>query len=107
MYEGQLIVYQIRPLLNIPLEWETEIARVDKPYYFMDVQKRGPYKIWRHEHFFAPLEKGVKIRDKIHYELPFGFFGKLLSRKIRKDLNEIFTYRRQELEKLFGTSPSL
>lgn len=102
IYPGQLIVYTVRPLFNLPLEWVTEITHVEKPHYFVDEQRKGPYKSWRHEHTFTPIHDGVEIRDRITYQLPYGILGALLSRKIHRDLNAIFAYRSQQLEKLFG-----
>jgi ligand-binding SRPBCC domain-containing protein len=103
MYSGQIIAYTIHPFLNLPLEWVTEITHVEKPYYFIDEQRFGPYKFWHHEHRFNPIPNGVEMVDTIYYKLPFGILGKLInSLKVKSDLEEIFAYRREKMEKLFG-----
>ncbi|MBA3603920.1 MAG: SRPBCC family protein, partial [Parachlamydiaceae bacterium] len=58
MYPGQIITYNVRPILNIPLEWVTEITHVQEPNYFVDEQRFGPYKFWHHEHHFKPIPNG-------------------------------------------------
>lgn len=103
MYAGQIIAYTIRPLWNIPLEWVTEITHVQKPEYFIDEQRFGPYKFWHHEHRFFPIPQGVELIDIIHYKLPFGFLGKMIhSFKVKNDLDKIFSYRKAKLEKMYG-----
>jgi ligand-binding SRPBCC domain-containing protein len=103
MYAGQIIVYDIHPILNLPIEWVTEISHVEKPYYFIDEQRFGPYKFWHHEHHFKPIVSGIEMMDIIYYQLPFGILGQALHAiKIKRDLENIFAYRRAKLEKLFG-----
>ena len=36
VYQGQIIQYTVRPLLNIPLKWVTEITHVVNENYFVD-----------------------------------------------------------------------
>ncbi|MBA3721219.1 MAG: SRPBCC family protein [Parachlamydiaceae bacterium] len=103
MYAGQIIAYRIRPVLNLPLEWVSEITQVQEPYYFIDEQRFGPYKFWHHEHRFNPIPNGVEVVDIVYYKMLFGFLGKVLhTLKVKQDLEAIFSYRRAKLEELFG-----
>ena len=103
MYAGQIISYIIRPVCRIPIEWITEITHVQEPYYFVDEQRFGPYKMWHHEHRFETIPKGVKMTDTVYYKLPFGFLGRILnSFKVKKDVEAIFAYRNAKLLQLFG-----
>lgn len=102
LYAGQILSYTIRPLLNIPIHWVTEITQVEKPYYFVDEQRFGPYKFWHHEHRFREIEKGVEIKDLIYYKLPLGPIGELFhSLKVKKDIEAIFNFRNEKLKSLF------
>lgn len=104
MYPGQIISYTIRPILNIPMEWVTEITQVQAPHYFIDEQRIGPYKFWHHEHRFIPVKNGVEMIDLVYYQMPFGFIGKFIHFiKIKKELEYIFAYRKKKLEHLFGS----
>lgn len=103
MYPGQIITYKVKPVLGIPLFWMTEITHVDKPHFFVDEQRRGPYALWHHEHHFKPITGGVEMTDLIHYALPFGSLGDLAHTLFVKDqLEQIFAYRFQKTEALFG-----
>ena len=105
MYSGMIITYFVRPLLNIPQTWVTEITHVNEPNYFVDEQRFGPYKMWHHEHIFKSTESGgVMMEDIVSYAVPFGFLGRILNRLvIEKKISEIFNYRREVLIKMFGT----
>ncbi len=102
MYEGLMIEYKVRPLLNIPLRWITEITHVKHQHYFVDEQRKGPYKIWHHEHHFKEVQGGVEMTDIVSYELPFGILGKLAHPLlVKKKLDQIFAYRFKIVDELF------
>ena len=103
IYEGMEITYTVSPLLKIPLKWKSKITQVDFQKSFTDVQEKGPYKYWNHFHEFVPNEKGVLMRDKVDYELPFGFLGSIAHKLlVKKKLETIFSYRNQILEDTFN-----
>ncbi len=103
IYAGLFIKYRVRPLANIPVMWVTEITQVRAPHYFCDEQRVGPYKIWHHEHFFAPLADGkVEVRDRVHYGLPYSPFSEIVHPwLVAPRLKEIFAFREKKLMELF------
>ena len=103
MYPGQVIEYKLRPILNIPMYWMTEITHVEELKYFIDVQRKGPYSLWHHHHHFKEIEGGVEMIDIVHYKNPFGFIGEIAnSLFVKHQLKKIFEYRFQKVETLFG-----
>jgi ligand-binding SRPBCC domain-containing protein len=102
IYPGQIITYNVKPLLGIPLFWMTEISHVEKGKLFVDEQRKGPYALWHHQHHFKPVSGGVEMTDIIHYKLPFGFLGRLGVPLVKKQLHQIFEFRKQKVEELFG-----
>jgi ligand-binding SRPBCC domain-containing protein len=103
MYEGLMIAYTVKPLLGIPMEWITEIKYVHDQQFFVDEQRKGPYKIWHHEHHFKAVDGGVEMTDIVSYELPFGFIGKLgHPLLVKSKLEEIFDYRFKKVDELFN-----
>lgn len=102
-YAGQIITYTVRPLFGMPVHWTTEITHVQKPFFFVDEQRFGPYRFWHHQHRFREVDNGVEILDLIHYLLPPMPFSGLMNRLIVEPrLKKIFEYRRQALQKLFS-----
>lgn len=103
MYPGLIITYTVKPILNIKMQWVTEITQVREPYYFIDEQRSGPYKLWHHQHFFTEIENGVKMDDIIHYKIPFGIFGAPAKNiVVENQLKKIFEFRTKTLLALFG-----
>lgn len=102
MYAGQIIQYKVTPLPGFKTKWVTEITQVEKPFYFVDIQLDGPYKLWHHKHFIHPTDQGVIIEDIVHYAVPFGWLGSALHPFIiRPKLEEIFTNRVEKMNQLF------
>jgi ligand-binding SRPBCC domain-containing protein len=103
MFPGQIITYNVHPVLGIPLYWMTEITHVKENVYFIDEQRFGPYVLWHHQHHFKEIEGGVEMTDLVHYKLPLGWLGDLAQWLfVKKQLKGIFDYRFDLLEKKFG-----
>lgn len=102
MYAGQVIEYNVRPILGIPLYWITEITHVQEGRYFVDEQRFGPYSFWHHQHHFKQLDSGIEMTDIVHYRVPFWFIGDIANAVIvQKKLKEIFDFRYKAVEKYF------
>ncbi|MFK7954102.1 MAG: hypothetical protein AB8B73_14735 [Ekhidna sp.] len=103
MYAGQLISYKVSPLPGIKTNWITEITHVERHKFFVDEQRFGPYSMWHHEHHFEELADGIMMVDKVSYKIPFGLFGHMAQALfVKKQLREIFEFRKMSLEEMFG-----
>jgi len=102
MRQGATIAYRLR-LRGIPIRWLTEIELWRPPYEFVDVQRKGPYRRWRHTHLFEETKDGTRIVDVVNYALPLGPLGRLLHRlRVADDLARIFSYREQRVRTLLA-----
>ena len=105
MKQGATIAYSLR-VRGIRLRWLTEIERWNPPFGFIDVQTKGPYRLWRHTHRFSEVEGGTSIVDTVHYALPFGVLGRLAHRLlVARDLSRIFDYRARRVQELLFNCP--
>jgi ligand-binding SRPBCC domain-containing protein len=103
MYPGMFIMYSIRPMFNIPMNWVTEITHVEDKKFFVDEQRVGPYHIWHHEHHFEEKDGGVLMTDILHYNVGMSFLGWIASKLfVDKKVQGIFDYRYKILEQRFG-----
>ena len=102
MRVGALIDYRLR-IRGLPVRWQSEISAWQPPYRFVDEQRRGPYRLWHHEHTFEAVEGGTAIRDVVDYRGPGWLLEPLLNRLlIRPDVDRIFAYRHQQLVARYG-----
>lgn len=100
--KGTWIRYRLRWRV-FPIHWTTEIIEWEPPNRFVDLQLRGPYKLWHHEHCFLAEGNGTRIIDEVRYLLPFGTVGRIAHRlRISNDVQTIFAFRKQAVRNLFG-----
>jgi ligand-binding SRPBCC domain-containing protein len=106
MHPGALIDYQIK-LFGLPLKWRTRIEEFEPPHRFVDVQLRGPYKLWHHTHEFREADGGTLMTDRVRYQLYLGPLGRLAHVLwVQRTLLRIFDHRRQTIERLLcGETP--
>ena len=100
MRAGTIIDYRLR-LHGIPLRWRSEITAWEPSQRFVDEQRRGPYRWWRHEHTFEAHEGGTLATDHVHYGVPGGTIVNALL--VARDLRRIFEYRSRTLRSIFAT----
>jgi ligand-binding SRPBCC domain-containing protein len=54
-----------------------------RPYsYFRDAMIRGAFTRFEHEHFFASMDDGTRMRDEVRFSAPWGALGRLVSKVI-------------------------
>lgn len=99
MARGTRIRYRLR-LRSIPISWESEITAWEPPHRFVDEQRRGPYRLWKHEHRFAERNGGTEIIDHVNYAVWGGSLVNALL--VAPDVRGIFDYRSRTLTDLFG-----
>ncbi len=99
---GALIDYRLR-VHGIPIRWQTEITAWEPPHRFVDEQRRGPYRLWVHEHRFEARDGGTLASDFVRYAAPGGKLTDWLF--VRRDVERIFQFRRQKLLEVFDDSP--
>ena len=104
MAVGTRINYRLR-LRGVPIRWQSEITAWEPPCRFVDEQRRGPYRVWIHEHRFAVehregREPVVVASDRVDYAVPGGRLANRLL--VARDLRRIFAYRGDRLRERFG-----
>jgi hypothetical protein len=100
--QDAIIDYTIR-WLGLPIRWRTRIIDWSPPHQFIDLQIRGPYALWHHQHTFRPTAGGVECADRVIYKLPMGPLARIAHPLVvRRQLLEIFRYRRRRIAARLG-----
>lgn len=104
--QDTLLDYTIR-WNHFPIRWRTRIIDYSPPHQFIDLQIKGPYRLWHHQHRFSPADTGgTHCEDRVIYSLPFGPLGRATHWLfVRRQLLEIFQYRRKVIAERLGVIP--
>ena len=98
MRVGALIEYQIR-IHSIPIRWLTEITVWEAQKRFVDLQLKGPYQWWHHEHRFESCKDGTRMIDEVEYRAPLHWISHPLM--VTRDVRRIFDFRAEALKRVF------
>lgn len=102
MHAGAVIDYRLA-LYGVPFKWKTEITAWEPGRRFIDVQRRGPYRKWEHEHVFEADGDSTRMRDTVVYAIPGWILAPIVHRAfIRKQVEAIFEYRGEAVRREFG-----
>lgn len=88
----------------VRVPWRTEFEAWEPGARFVDVQLRGPYRAWWHEHRFTAIDgRTTRMEDRVYYAAPLGPLGRLVNRLfVAPKLRAIFGYRAHAIALRFG-----
>jgi ligand-binding SRPBCC domain-containing protein len=102
MKVGTKVDYRLR-LHGVPIRWRSDITEWDPPHKFTDIQIKGPYRFWKHEHFFTAESNRTKMIDRVEYAIPGWILARIVhSLFVKRDLEKIFDYREWKFLEIFG-----
>ena len=83
---------RVGPLIQI---WTAEHTACEPGRMFQDVMISGPFRRWQHTHLFIPDGANSSwLEDRVEYEFPLGWLGKLLAGAYtRRRLLRMFEFR--------------
>ncbi len=87
---GARVVLELRQF-GVRLRWISIFAEWEPPDRFVDVQEKGPFASWRHEHLFTD----GRLVDRVSYEVPLAALGGRLvdAALVRPELHRMFAHR--------------
>ena len=104
---GARIEYRLR-LFGVPFFWCTEIETFEPLRRFTDIQAKGPYRRWHHTHEFRAVAEGTEVIDRVEYEMPLGWLGRIAHFLfVRRNLRTIFDFRRDTIEQLLSSNDTV
>jgi uncharacterized protein (TIGR01777 family) len=77
----------------LSVRWDALHEEVDLPRRFVDVQTRGPFHAWRHEHAFDERDDATLLSDRVTYTLPLRPFSTVAEPFVARMLERMFSYR--------------
>ncbi len=96
-----VISFRLVPFLPFRGRWVAMILEYEPLSHFVDEQRSGPMRSWRHRHSFRELNEGgtlqTVVRDEVEYLLPFGLIGRIADSLIVERMMRRTFARRQHL----------
>lgn len=83
--EGESVAWRGRHFRR----WVTHTSKIDgwRPFsYFRDVMTEGWFRRFEHEHHFALMDDGTRMRDEIRFAVPYGWMSKIVGKIVRRHL---------------------
>lgn len=78
---GETVTWSARHF-GIRFRLTSRITEYVRPTRFVDEQVAGPFKHWWHEHAFVADGDATVMIDRVHFEAPFGVFGRIVDRLV-------------------------
>ena len=78
---GEFVTWRARHF-GITWTMTSTITEWDRPHRFVDEQRSGPFRSFRHEHRFEPVEHGTRLLDDVRFEAPLGVLGRVAERLV-------------------------
>ena len=78
---GEFVTWRARHF-GITWTMTSTITEWDRPRCFVDEQRKGPFKSFRHEHLFEPVAHGTRLVDHVEFQAPLGPLGRVAERLV-------------------------
>jgi ligand-binding SRPBCC domain-containing protein len=77
--EGESVTFQAH-VLGVRLR-HTSLIETLRPYsHFRDVMVAGVFQRFEHDHHFAPMDDGTRVRDEVRFSAKWGPLGRLATK---------------------------
>jgi ligand-binding SRPBCC domain-containing protein len=78
--EGETVTFQGR---HFGLRFKHKsLVDVLRPYsHFRDVMVKGAFLRFEHDHHFAAMDDGTRLRDEVRFDAPWGALGRVVARR--------------------------
>jgi ligand-binding SRPBCC domain-containing protein len=94
---GEFVTWRARHF-GITWTMTSVITEWDRPHRFVDEQRRGPFKSFRHEHRFTAVDGGTRLDDDVCFEAPLGPLGRVAEALVlRRYLSHLIDVRNEFL----------
>lgn len=101
---GETVTWQAKHF-GVRQQLTSKITAMTAPYYFVDEQIKGAFKMIYHQHIFQYDGTYTHMTDIFEFESPVGIFGKMFNRLILTKYMTRFLLQRNEVIKKYAESP--
>lgn len=85
----------------VTMEWLAEILRCEPPHVLEDIQVRGPFRKWRHQHRVTAEADGARLTDTVSFRFFPTVAGEFLEFwTVRPLMKGMFLWRHRKTREL-------
>lgn len=101
--EGDTLTFKGR---HFGVRWRhTSLIEKLRPHsYYRDVMVAGPFQHFEHDHHFAAMDDGTRMRDEVRFSPRWGLLGRLATRTVLRKRLKAFLMERNALIKRLAES---
>jgi len=101
--EGETLTFRGR---HFGVRWRhTSLIETLRPHtYYRDVMIAGPFQHFEHDHHFAAMDDGTRMRDEVRFSARWGFLGRLACRTFLRQRLKMFLMERNAMIKRLAES---
>jgi len=101
--EGETLTFRGR---HFGVRWRhTSLIETLRPHsYYRDVMITGPFQHFEHDHHFAAMDDGTRMRDEVRFLARWGLLGRLASRTFLRQRLKTFLMERNAMIKRLAES---
>lgn len=78
--EGETVTFRGRHF-GVQLQHTSRVEELRPFNYFRDVMVAGAFRHFVHDHHFAAMDDGTRMRDEIWFSAPWGPLGQIVARR--------------------------
>jgi ligand-binding SRPBCC domain-containing protein len=98
--QGQTVTFRGRHF-GVPWRHTNRIEELRPHSYFRDVMVAGAFRYFEHEHHFAAMDDGTRIRDDVRFEPRYGLVGCLVTKIfVRRHLEQFLIERNAVIKRV-------
>jgi ligand-binding SRPBCC domain-containing protein len=92
---------------RVPFTMTSRVTELDRPRRFVDLQVKGPFRTFHHEHLYESVAGETVMIDRIRFDAPLGIIGRVVERAVlgsylQKLIEQRGSYIKAEAEKRHG-----
>lgn len=99
--KDETVTWEAKHLFKVR-RFTSRITAMERPSSFTDEMVKGDFKSFYHEHHFKAVENGTLMIDKVNFESPYGFAGKIFNTLFLRSYIEKFLIKRNEVIKEYA-----
>ena len=100
---GQFVTWEATHF-GVTQKLTSKITEYNRPFHFQDIQLKGPFKYFLHDHDFKAQDNFVIMQDTFDFKSPLNFLGAIVDKLLMTNYLTELLIKRNRLIKEYAES---